>query len=260
MPSKKFLREFYEAEGFDHDHEEGYCGEQINWLYGMRVYWLKQFYSSLIKSERFHSILDLGCGDGALAKRILEAHGEQEALMGVDLAVNHLKRAKARLPKGAFVLADAEALPFTDHAFDLVICSELLEHLINPSKAVSEISRVSRRYALVTIPTPSSSWLARLLSLVDRERFSSKARLRLPGHLWFFSIKEVLELFSNATFSVNRLRGIGIFMLHYEVLTFIPAAILIGIYRLNKVVDVFLNRFPVFRANGYISVLLFEKQ
>jgi SAM-dependent methyltransferase len=46
--------------------------------------------------------------------------------------------------EGVDVVADAHALPFEDGEFELIICSEVLEHLHTPEKAIAEMRRVSR--------------------------------------------------------------------------------------------------------------------
>lgn len=48
-----------------------------------------------------------------------------------------------------FVLADARFLPFRDDAFDVVICSQLIEHLENPFSLLKELFRVSKQTIIV---------------------------------------------------------------------------------------------------------------
>jgi hypothetical protein len=56
--------------------------------------------------------------------------------------------------------ADIQSLPFTDKAFDIVICTEVLEHLPVDVllRGVEELQRVSRRYVLVSVPYQQRVW------------------------------------------------------------------------------------------------------
>lgn len=83
-------------------------------------------------------VLDVGCNSGDFLK-LLEQAKQCEAT-GVDVSEPALALARA---KGlAVVHADAEALPFADGSFDVVILREVLVHLHDPVKALKEIARV----------------------------------------------------------------------------------------------------------------------
>jgi SAM-dependent methyltransferase len=90
-------------------------------------------------------ILDCGCGGGRLGKALVGAY----SVVGCDIA-------PAALARCAFpaVLSTAARLPFVDEAFDLVVCSEVLEHILPDDYAATcrEIERVAGRWLLVTVP------------------------------------------------------------------------------------------------------------
>lgn len=91
------------------------------------------------------TILDVGCGDGALTNRL----AEEWEVAGVDTSAAALEHVETKA-----VQASATALPFSDRSFDLVLSTEMLEHLVldDYRKAISEMIRVTRRYLLVTVP------------------------------------------------------------------------------------------------------------
>jgi SAM-dependent methyltransferase len=54
-------------------------------------------------------------------------------------------------------------LPYKDNSFDLVICTEVLEHLDDPQKALQEMVRVSKKYLLLSVPNEPIFMLSNFL-------------------------------------------------------------------------------------------------
>jgi ubiquinone/menaquinone biosynthesis C-methylase UbiE len=95
--------------------------------------------------------LDLGCGVG----HILSILPSGFKKVGVDYSLSSLKLARRHLPEpDSLVNASGQLLPFDDSTFDLVTCLEVLEHLEDDEKAVSEISRVLKPggYLIASVP------------------------------------------------------------------------------------------------------------
>src|SRR5262245_9675390 len=88
-------------------------------------------------------VLDVGCGTGEIDARLLEAFPGIR-LTGVDLDEGHLERARARCPGARFQNADAQALPFADQSFDLVVCRHVLQAVSDAPRALAEMRRVAR--------------------------------------------------------------------------------------------------------------------
>jgi SAM-dependent methyltransferase len=54
------------------------------------------------------------------------------------------------------VAGDAQKLPFTDNSFDTVLCNEVLEHVAEPSRLMSEVARVLRPGGFLLLTTPQT--------------------------------------------------------------------------------------------------------
>jgi len=91
------------------------------------------------------TILDVGCGTGTLPDEARRGRW----LVGLDRSAAALRRFR-----GCAVRGDCARLPFRDHSFDLVVCSEVLEHLSERAlrAAVRELDRVAGEALIVSVP------------------------------------------------------------------------------------------------------------
>lgn len=95
-------------------------------------------------------ILDVGCGEGRTTGIIRDAFSSE--VVGVDLEESVVHQAASTIPTARFLTASAFDLPFPDRLFDVVLATEMLEHVDNPEQALSEMIRVARRAVVVTVP------------------------------------------------------------------------------------------------------------
>ena len=90
------------------------------------------------------SFLDAGCGDGRYFP--LLAGRPTERIAGCDIAERILETARATAAQAGvmpeLVRANVESLPFEDGAFDLVLCTQVLEHVVDPHAVLRELARV----------------------------------------------------------------------------------------------------------------------
>jgi ubiquinone/menaquinone biosynthesis C-methylase UbiE len=108
---------------------------------------------SIVKEHVGDSIsilIDVGCGKGVLYDFLVRAGVRVEMYICCDIKESYLREAKERGVIGIF--CDAHNLPFRKGIADLVICSEVLEHLEEPSKAILSIFRVAGKSVLITFP------------------------------------------------------------------------------------------------------------
>jgi SAM-dependent methyltransferase len=76
-------------------------------------------------------ILDIGCGAGGVLADFQKWGARPENLVGVDLLAERIRAARERFPRISFHQANAEALPFPDGAFDLVLLFTALSSILN---------------------------------------------------------------------------------------------------------------------------------
>lgn len=93
-------------------------------------------------------VCDVGCGTGVLLKRIREPNPGLRRLTGVDFAIDDA----ARIEGVEYHAAMIEELPFADGEFDTVVCTHVIEHILDYRKAISELRRITRRRLIIVVP------------------------------------------------------------------------------------------------------------
>ncbi len=147
-----------------------------------------------------HRVLDIGCGSGRHVSAAYQ-HPKITAI-GTDLCFQDVGKARERLlfhdrlgehGGGTWGLnvADITALPFARHAFDLVICSEVMEHIHNESAAVEELVRVLKpgRAMVISVPRYLPEWICWALS--DEYHMANQ------GHIRIYRKNRLVSLFNN---------------------------------------------------------------
>ena len=139
-------------------------------------------------------MLDLGCGEGRHIFGAMEEFPDLQCV-GLDPHIESLTKAFEGLDflesisnkKTNFLSGSAYSLPFPDNSFDLVVCSEVLEHLHEYKDAIAEISRVLKTGGsfLASVPAELPEKICWALS---------KDYQNQPGgHLRIFNKKSLIE-------------------------------------------------------------------
>jgi len=115
-----------------------------------------------LKGKRF---LDAGCGTGLFSEAAVRLGADVTAM---DVGPNLLAKVKAKCSCGTAV-GDVLSLPFPDASFDVVLCTEVIEHTPDPGRAISELARVLRGGGTLVLTTPNRVWhpLIRLANALD---------------------------------------------------------------------------------------------
>lgn len=151
-------------------------------------------------------VLDLGCGEG---RHVYACYAEQDVqVVGVDLSFTDLKTAQQRYQPHIdqdnknrhFGLLNGNALqlPFADHSFDKVICSEVLEHIADYEGVLKEINRVLKPGGLFAASVPRfwPEWIC--------WHFSDEYHENEGGHIRIFLESQLRRKIENEGFRFYR--------------------------------------------------------
>ena len=149
-------------------------------------------------------VLEVGCGDGAFTTDLAEY---SNAVTAIDLSAGQIKENTARFPGINFLQHDVSArLPFADGAFEVVWCSEVLEHLFDPGFALQEMQRVLRPGGRLLVTVPYHGGLKNVLIALFKwnEHFTPS-----NPHIRFFTGHTLTRLAQKAGFHAVRIKTCG---------------------------------------------------
>ena len=125
-------------------------------------------------------VLDAGCGEGHLLETLHARHPANQ-YFGVDVTDVALEKARQRCPFAMLQRMDLSELAFADGEFDVVIITEVLEHVIEFEEVATELLRVIRKGGSFIVTFPNE-----LLWTVSRFLLGRRP-LRVPDHVNAFS-------------------------------------------------------------------------
>ncbi len=195
-------------------------------------------------------ILDVGCGTGVFLEPIIDAGCDQ--LYGVDGPSEFVGRAKQRGYKDIQLVDDLSSvvLPFEGNVFDLVICKDVFEHLLNPLFTLSEIHRVLKDDGLFVFHVPNHFPLyGRLKFLYTNDIdtftfFKNESRWKFP-HIRFYEHYDSLKVLESSGFRLFK-----DFSFHFP-----AVSVLNRFARLNPIVRKLVSKYPNQFASGFTYLL-----
>ena len=164
----------------------------------------------LLKQLQVRKVLDLGAGNGALSSLIASAGYE---VCGVDSDANGVRIAKQAHPEIPFyhygVQDDPAALVAQAGTFDVVVATEVIEHLFSPHLLPRYAAPCLNENGHLVMTTPYHGYLKNLaLSLLGKWDHHHTA-LWHGGHIKFWSRATLSRLLSENGFRVTNFGGVG---------------------------------------------------
>lgn len=135
------------VERYDIDRYYERSHRVIRWLERRRL----DLLYAVARPVRDDRVLEVGCGGGHVLERFAGL-----ARTGVDMSPSMIGRSRRRLGSAVTLLrASAEDLPLDDHSFDVILCTEVLEHTREPWIVIEELMRVAAPGARVVVSIPN---------------------------------------------------------------------------------------------------------
>jgi 2-polyprenyl-3-methyl-5-hydroxy-6-metoxy-1,4-benzoquinol methylase len=151
-------------------------------------------------------VLDVGCGEGYFTAQMQQAGA---VALGVDVSEEALRRARSRHPQLQLrALGESETWPFADASFDLVWAGEVIEHVADTARWLSEVRRVLRPRGELVLSTPAHGRVGLLALALSGRRFDRHFD-PLSDHLRFYSARSLRRLLDDFGFDDIAVRAAG---------------------------------------------------
>lgn len=152
----------------------------------------KKILKRILSSAKDKTICDIGCGCGIFSG-LLQS---KNSVYSLDLSLKALQFANKNIDKINPICANADALPFKDNLFDIILLLDILEHMKDDKQTIKEAGRVLKRGGLIVFSVPEDQ---RLFSRIDIRN----------GHYRRYSRQDLLRKFSLDLYWIRLFSSIG---------------------------------------------------
>jgi 2-polyprenyl-6-hydroxyphenyl methylase/3-demethylubiquinone-9 3-methyltransferase len=156
------------------------------------------------------SVLDLGCAGGFMAEALAE---KGASVTGIDPAAQAIEAARVHAAKSGlqirYDVGVGEALPYDDASFDAVVCVDVLEHVSDLPRVISEITRVLRPEGAFLYDTINRNPLARFATITVAEDILRLLPKGTHDPEMFIRPSELVDVMTQAGLFVGPTTGLG---------------------------------------------------
>lgn len=162
----------------------------------------------LLKITGSELILDAGCGNGRHIWQVCKINTGKSVAFDLDIPslqraqymLQNMEEKKECVGPWFMVAGSVTSLPFADRLFDKVICSEVLEHIPDLNRAVSELVRVLKPGGILAVSVPS--YFAESVCWKISDEYHNTP----GGHIRIFKHNEILDLLKGFNLEIFEVR------------------------------------------------------
>lgn len=163
---------------------------------------IRKIIKILPKKDKGSVCLEIGGADGPLTPTLEEYYS---IVFSLDFSKTCLKRIEANTKKTLCLFGDGLFLPLADNSVDVIICTEVLEHVLIPTQLLLEIRRVLKKdgYCILSVPNESVGFFSDVLKINEIKTVASDA------HINFYNTAHLKKILYRMGFEINEIKTIG---------------------------------------------------
>ncbi len=181
---------------------------------------VNEFFMSEAKENM--KVLEVGCGIGANIRMFNDTCpvAEKMSFYGFDISPNAISSAKEYCDKNKilncfFMIGHIEYLPYKDEMFDVIVCTEVIEHLSNQKILFEELYRVLKREGAIIITTPIEDYILKKIAGKKLKEYIEKGCVMKDpfqkiegsyGHISVLSSKELIQMAKSIGLKVEKIK------------------------------------------------------
>ena len=194
----EYMEKFYdEHESYIERRKEG-SKKRIEYIEEIDLWKNKYLKSVIPKNYRIETILEIGCGTGDLLGRFPADICESNRF-GVDISNKNIEFAEIRYPKINFCAGTIYDFNFSKKDFNLIILSDILEHVKNDLELLIKSSELAQ-FIVVNIP----------LEKCYANRRRQYGESDIAGHLRAYNLKDALSLINKANLKIVNSKKVSV--------------------------------------------------
>ncbi|KKR81589.1 MAG: hypothetical protein UU73_C0001G0135 [Candidatus Daviesbacteria bacterium GW2011_GWA1_41_61] len=195
-PKQKTLNQIWQQVPPNYYHQ-GVTKNLLQWIWHTSK--IKAF-KQIVQQKKFIKILDVGCSGGFMTSKVAEIFPRSQ-VFAIDAYPDAINYAKSRFPHINFQVADAHHLPFPEDSFDLIICYETIEHVLNPQKILQQMRRVVKKNGTVIVAMDSGNLMFKTTWWAWEKTFG---RVWQGAHLHPFHHQDLEKIIRQADFKITK--------------------------------------------------------
>lgn len=164
---------------------------------------MENFFKSLERMiddlEKPVNVLEAGCGEGAVANFIYQKLNGKCNIDAFDISKRLMEEAILKYENINFTVGNVYEM---GGGYDLVVCSEVLEHLEYPEKALSQLYSATEKYIIVSVPR-EPVW--RVLNLMRGKYIKDLGNT--PGHIQHWSKRSFIKFLKKAPLKILKIES-----------------------------------------------------
>ena len=178
--------------------------EKISSLYDKKLPKYKNYLNPyLIKYIPDKSrVLDIGCSNGFQGKYLRKK--KNCIVYGIDISPQAIKKAQQNLDKAEVMDISKDKFPFSKEKFDVIVFSDILEHLAWPEKILKKLKKYLKKDGLIVAAIPNVANLKIRLRLLLGKWDYQELGILDKTHLRFFTQKTTRQLFENCGLKITK--------------------------------------------------------
>ncbi len=207
-----------ELEKFKKEYSDWWDKEQgefrmLHQITPIRVEYLKSIFAKYIqpnKKTKDIKLLDVGCGGGIISYEMsklgISPFGIDANESNISIAAKH---AQGNSYSAYFLHTTVEDYVNNDNRFDVILCLELIEHIINPQEFVSNLAKLLNKGGIIVISTLNRTAKSYLLAIVAAEKILKWVPKQTHDYSKFMKPSELVMMASKSNLELLEMKGLG---------------------------------------------------